>query len=142
LKKPEKSQFYQGFRSDVKPFLGVPFLRFGYDIRWGFAVAHAPQSHATAVAAAAASLQPASSNQQPLKRWKKEYVCRSKLKKKSFTFTRDSEVTLSLFWGFLCYVWGTKLGGVLPLRMRHKARQRQYQRQQHVHSQLAATSSP
>ena len=46
-----------------------------------FAVAHAPQSHALAVAAAAASPQPASSNQQPLKRWKKEYVCRTKLKK-------------------------------------------------------------
>ena len=38
---------------------------------------------------------------------------------KSLTFTRDSEVTLGLFWGFLCYVWGTKLGGALPLRMRH-----------------------
>jgi hypothetical protein len=35
-----------------------------------FAVAHATQSHALAVAAAAASPQPASSNQQPLKRWK------------------------------------------------------------------------
>ena len=81
LKKPEKSQFYQGFRSDLRPFLGVPFLRFGYEIRWCFTVAHAPQSHALAVAAAAASPQPASSNQQPLKRWKKEYVCRTKLKK-------------------------------------------------------------
>jgi hypothetical protein len=34
------------FRSDVRPFLGVPLLRFGYEIRWCFAVAHAPQSHA------------------------------------------------------------------------------------------------
>ena len=32
-----------------------------------------------------------------------------------------SEVTLGLFWGFLCYVLDTKLGGALPLRMRHKA---------------------
>ena len=62
-------------------FLGFPLLRLGYEIRWCFAVAHAPQSQAMAVAAAAASPQPASSNQQPLKRWKKEYVCRTKLKK-------------------------------------------------------------
>ena len=92
-------------------FLRVPLLRFGYEIRWCFAVAHAPQSHAfRAVAAAAASLQPASSNQQPLKRWKKEYVCRSKLKKKqkSFTFTRDSEVTLSPFFGVSFATFGVR----------------------------------
>ena len=38
-------------------------------------------------------------------------------------FSRVSEVTLGLFLGFLCYVLGTKLGGVLLLRMRHKVMQ-------------------
>ena len=33
-------------------------------------------------------------------------------------FSRVSEVTLGPFVGFLCYVLGTKLGGVLLLRMR------------------------
>ena len=33
-------------------------------------------------------------------------------------FSRVSEVTLGPFSGFLCYVVGTKLGGVLLLRMR------------------------
>ena len=33
-------------------------------------------------------------------------------------FSRVSEVTLGPFVGFLCYVVGTKLGGVLLLRMR------------------------
>ena len=28
----------QGCRSDVRPFFGVPLLRFGYEIRWCFAV--------------------------------------------------------------------------------------------------------
>ena len=32
-------------------------------------------------------------------------------------FSRVSEVTLGPFVGFLCYVLGTKLGGVLLLRM-------------------------
>ena len=32
-------------------------------------------------------------------------------------------MTLGLFLRFLCYVLGTKLGAVLPLRMRHKAMQ-------------------
>ena len=27
-----------GFRSDVRPFFGVPLLRFGHEIRWWFAV--------------------------------------------------------------------------------------------------------
>ena len=34
------------------------------------------------------------------------------------SFSRVSEVTLGPFVGFLCYVVGTKLGGVLLLRMR------------------------
>ena len=38
-------------------------------------------------------------------------------------YSRVSEVTLGPFLGFLCYVLGTKLGAVLPLRMRHKAMQ-------------------
>jgi len=33
-------------------------------------------------------------------------------------FSRVSEVTLGPFVGFLCYVLGTKLGGVSLLRMR------------------------
>ena len=33
-------------------------------------------------------------------------------------FSRVSEVTLGFFVGFLCYAVGTKLGGVLLLRMR------------------------
>ena len=32
-------------------------------------------------------------------------------------------MTLGPFLRFLCYVLGTKLGAVLPLRMRHKAMQ-------------------
>ena len=42
-------------------------------------------------------------------------------KLKSLSFSRVSEVALGLFLGFLCYGFGTKLGGVLPLRMCHKA---------------------
>ena len=42
-------------------------------------------------------------------------------KLKSLSFSRVSEVALDSFLGFLCYVLGTKLGGVLPLRMCHKA---------------------
>ena len=38
-------------------------------------------------------------------------------------YSRVSKVTLSPFSGFLGYVLGTKLGCVLPLRMRHKAMQ-------------------
>ena len=38
-------------------------------------------------------------------------------------YSRVSEVTLGPFLGFLCYVLGTKLGAVLPLRMRHKVMQ-------------------
>ena len=38
-------------------------------------------------------------------------------------FSRVSEVTLGPFLGFPCYVLGTKLGGVLLLRMRQKAMQ-------------------
>ena len=41
-----------------------------------FLLLNAPQSHATAVAVEAASPQPASSNQQALKKWKKEYFRR------------------------------------------------------------------
>ena len=37
--------------------------------------------------------------------------------------SRVSEVTLDPFLVFFCYVLGTKLGAVLPLRMRHKAMQ-------------------
>ena len=49
---------------------------------------------------------------------------RNKLKSFSFSFSRVSEVALDIvrnFLRFLCYVLGTKLGGVLPLRMCHKA---------------------
>ena len=38
-------------------------------------------------------------------------------------YSRVSEVTLGPFLGFLCYVLGTKLGAVLPLRMRHTVMQ-------------------
>ena len=38
-------------------------------------------------------------------------------------YSRVSEVTLGPFLVFFCYVLGTKLGAVLPLRMRHKAMQ-------------------
>ena len=58
--KSEKSQFYQsfnerfqfyfnfivGFRSDVRPFLVLLWLRFGHEIRCYFAVADASQNHA------------------------------------------------------------------------------------------------
>ena len=43
----------------------------------------------------------------------------TKLKNFNFIVESVSEVTL----GFFCYVLGTKLGAVLPLRMRHKATQ-------------------
>ena len=36
-------------------------------------------------------------------------------------YNRVSDVTLGPFLGILCYVLGTKLDSVLPLRMRHKA---------------------
>ena len=42
-------------------------------------------------------------------------------KLKSLSFSRVSEVALAPFLGFLCCVWGMKLGGVLLLRMCHKA---------------------
>ena len=35
-------------------------------------------------------------------------------------YNRVSDVTLGPFLGILCYVLGTKLDSVLPLRMRHK----------------------
>ena len=38
-------------------------------------------------------------------------------------YSRVSEVMLGPFLVFFCYVLGTKLGAVLPLRMRHKAMQ-------------------
>ena len=44
-------------------------------------------------------------------------------KLKSQVYSKVSEVTLSPFLVFFCYVLGTKLGAVLPLRMRHKAMQ-------------------
>ena len=45
-------------------------------------------------------------------------------KLKSLIFlSRVSEVTLGPFLVFFCYDLGTKLGAVLPLRMRHKAMQ-------------------
>jgi len=47
----------------------------------------------------------------------------NKTEKSHFFFNRVSEVTLSPFLVFFCYVLGTKLGAVLPLRMRHKAMQ-------------------
>ena len=46
----------------------------------------------------------------------------TKLKSLIF-FSRVSEVTLGPFLVFFCYDLGTKLGAVLPLRMRHKAMQ-------------------
>ena len=45
-------------------------------------------------------------------------------KLKSQVYSKVSEVTLGPFLVFFCYVLGTKLGAVLPLRMRHKAMQR------------------
>ena len=42
---------------------------------------------------------------------------------KSQVYSKVSEVTLGPFLVFFCYVLGTKLGAVLPLRMRHKAMQ-------------------
>ena len=44
-------------------------------------------------------------------------------KLKSQVYSKVSEVTLGPFLVFFCYVLGTKLGAVLPLRMRHKAMQ-------------------
>ena len=44
-------------------------------------------------------------------------------KLKSQVYSRVSEVTLGPFLVFFCYVLGTKLGAVLPLRMRHKVMQ-------------------
>ena len=44
-------------------------------------------------------------------------------KLKSQVYSEVSEVTLSPCLVFFCYVLGTKLGAVLPLRMRHKAMQ-------------------
>ena len=38
-------------------------------------------------------------------------------------YSRVSEVTLGPFLVFFCYVLGTKLGAILPLRMHHKAMQ-------------------
>ena len=39
---------------------------------------------------------------------------------KCLDFSRDPEGTLGTFWGSFCYVLGTKLGGALPFRKRHK----------------------
>ena len=87
------------------PLFRVPLLRFGHEIRWCFAVAHVPQSHA-------------------LCDWRVGWpqdVANLRNKLKSLSFSRVSEVALDAFLRFLCYVLGTKLGGVLPLRMCHKA---------------------
>jgi len=80
-------------------------LRFGYEIRWCFAAAHAPQSHALCASRAC---------------WP-QHVANMRNKLKNLSSSEVSEETLSRFLGFLCYVLGTKLGGVLLLRMRHKA---------------------
>ena len=82
----------------------------GTKIRGCFAAADASQSHAACAWQA---------------RWLQDVAnMRKKLKKlKSFSFCRVSEGALGIFLQFLCYVLGTKLGGVLLLRMRPKAMQ-------------------
>ena len=79
-------------------------LRFEYEIRSCFTVAHVPQSYAFCDWRAS---------------WPQD-VANMRNKLKSFSFSGVSEVALGSFLGFLCYVLGTKLGGVLPLRMCHK----------------------
>ena len=47
--------------------------------------------------------------------------CCKKIKKlKYLDFSRDPEGKLGTFWGSFCYVLGTKSGGVLLFRKRHK----------------------
>ena len=72
-----------------------PGLRFGHEIRLCFAVADASQSHAAYA-------------------WQTRWPQNWKVK-----FIRFQKWRL----GFICDVLGTKLGAVLPLRMRHKATQ-------------------
>ena len=94
---------YSGFRSDVKPFFGVLLLRFGHESGCCFAVADASQSSRSLCLACSLATK------------RKSQFCKF--------YSRVSKVTLSPFSGFLGYVLGTKLGCVLPLRMRHKAMQ-------------------
>ena len=89
-------------------------LAFRHESRWCIAVADASQSYAACAWQA---------------RWKQNWEV-SILSKFQFNFisilqfySMVSEVTLGPFLVFFCYVLGTKLGAVLPLRMRHKAMQ-------------------
>ena len=76
-------------------------LRFGHEIRWCFAVADARNDVVFCRCECVRKL------------------CSSCLSFSIFlNFSRVSEITLGPFLGFPCYVLGTKLGGVLLLRMR------------------------
>ena len=79
--------------TDVKPFFRVPLLRFRHEIRWCFAVAHVPQSHA-------------------LCDWRvcwPQDVANMRNKLKSLSFSRVSQVTLGPFSGFLLLRFGHKI---------------------------------
>ena len=167
-----KLQFYsRGFRSDVRPFFGVPLLRFGYEIRWCFAVSDvfrkgclavcfllwrlfdcssttAAPAAAAAPAAGSSREQQAGSRRQPQAaagssrqqqaaadtsrgssrqrhsrhQQRQQQAAASSSRQRQAAaklqfYSRVSEVTLGPFLGFLCYVLGTKLGGVLLFRM-------------------------
>ena len=73
-------------------------LRCGHEIRWCFAVADARND---------VDVLPLRMRQKAMQ-----------LVLVFLNFSRVSEVTLGPFVGFLCYVLGTKLGGVSLLRMR------------------------
>ena len=72
-------------------------LRFGHEIRWCFAVADVPQSHAFCDWRAG---------------WPQD-VANMRNKLKSLSFSPVSEVALGPFLSFLCYVLGTKLDSVV-----------------------------
>jgi len=71
-------------RRDLRPFFGVPLLRFGHEIRWCFAVAHAPQAMHFVLS--------------KLVGRKMRQICVT-------SFSRVPEGALGPFLGFLCYVF-------------------------------------
>ena len=95
-----------GFRSDVRPFFGVPLLRFGHEIRWWFAVSDVFRKGCLAVCFLLWRLFDCSST-----------TAAAAATSSCTSSSMVSEVTLGPFLGFLCYVLDTKLGGGLLFRM-------------------------
>ena len=92
LETAEMSSVWQGSRRDVGDFEGFLLQCFGHEIKCCFAVAEASQRH----------------------------ILQKLGKVKCLDFCRDPEGALVTLRGSFCNVLGTKLGGVLPLRKRHK----------------------